>query len=276
MRYYGANQDITERQLAEVELEKFKLGLERSNSAIFITDPQGVITYVNPAFEKIYGYTPEETLGQTPRILKSGVIPQEQYKNFWDTLLHGQIVAGEIVNKAKDGRLIPIEGSNNPILDENGQLVGFLGMHTDITQRKQAEQILRQSEAQLSQALQISKLAYWEYDVEKDLFQFNDQFYSIFHTTAEQEGGYQLSSAQYARSSSIPKTCPWSAARSSGHLTPPIGITAARSIIVSNTPMAASATSRSASTSTATSRARSCATTARIRISANANKLKKR
>ena len=57
---------------------------------------------------------------------------------------------------------------------------------------------LRRGEAELSQALQIAKLAYWEYDVEKDLFLFNDQFYSIFHTTAEQEGGYQLSSAQYA------------------------------------------------------------------------------
>ena len=57
---------------------------------------------------------------------------------------------------------------------------------------------MRRSEAELSQALHIAKLAYWEYDVEKDLFLFNDQFYSIFHTTAEQEGGYQLSSAQYA------------------------------------------------------------------------------
>jgi PAS domain S-box-containing protein len=193
---------------SERELTKFKLGLERSNAAVFITDPQGVITYVNPAFEKVYGYTPEETLGQTPRILKSGIIPQEQYKQFWSTLLHGDTVAGEIINKAKDGRLIPIEGSNNPITDENGQVIGFLGMHTDITQRTQAEQILRQSEAQLSQALQISKLAYWEYDVEKDLFQFNDQFYSIFHTTAEQEGGYQLSSAQYAQKFVYPEDLP--------------------------------------------------------------------
>jgi PAS domain S-box-containing protein len=59
--------------------------------------------------------------------------------------------------------------------------------------------VLRRSEAELSTALQIAKLGYWEYDVEKDFFLFNDHFYSIFHTTAEREGGYQLSSAQYAQ-----------------------------------------------------------------------------
>ena len=73
---------------------------------------------------------------------------------------------------------------------------------------KLAEEAVRRSEAELSQALQIAKLAYWEYDVEKDLFLFNDQFFSIFHTTAEQEGGYQLSSAQYAGKFVYPEDLP--------------------------------------------------------------------
>lgn len=131
--------DISERKQAETNLRKFKLGLDRSTAALFITDPEGLITYVNPAFEKIYGYTAAEAIGQTPRIIKSGVISQEQYKYFWETLLAGQTVAGEIINKAKDGRLIPIEGSNNPILDDDGHIIGFLAMHTDITERKRAE-----------------------------------------------------------------------------------------------------------------------------------------
>jgi PAS domain S-box-containing protein len=131
--------DITERKTAEAELRKFKLALDRSQAAIFITEPDGVITYVNPAFEQVYGFTPEEALGQTPRILKSGLIPPERYVAFWQTLLSGQAVVGEITNKAKDGRFVPIEASNNPILDENGRIIGFLGMHLDVTERKQAE-----------------------------------------------------------------------------------------------------------------------------------------
>ena len=129
-------------QQSERELAKFKLGLDRSSAAVFITDPQGVISYVNPAFEQIYGYPPEEAIGQTPRILKSGITPPEQYQRFWSTLLRGQTMAGELINKTKDGRLIPIEGSNNPILAGTGHVVGFLGIHTDITERKQAEETL--------------------------------------------------------------------------------------------------------------------------------------
>jgi PAS domain S-box-containing protein len=199
LRYYGANQDITEEKLAELDLRKFKLGLDRSTAAIFITDTNGTITYINPAFEKVYGFTREEAIGRTPRIIKSGLIPQEQYQHFWAALLAGQTVAGEIINRAKDGRLVPVQGSNSAIEDEQGNILGFLALHNDITERKQAEEALRRSQAELSTALHIAKLGYWEYDVEKDLFLFNDQFYAIFHTTAEQAGGYQLSSAQYAQ-----------------------------------------------------------------------------
>ncbi|MBI5031470.1 MAG: PAS domain S-box protein [Chloroflexi bacterium] len=139
-------EDITERKRAEETLLKFKLGIERSADAIFITDPHGVIVYTNPSFEKIYGYTQSEALGHTPRILKSGVVPLENYRQFWATLLSKGIVAGEIVNKTKDGRLITIESSNNPILDAAGNIVGFLGMHRDITERKRIEAELRESE----------------------------------------------------------------------------------------------------------------------------------
>jgi PAS domain S-box-containing protein len=70
---------------------------------------------------------------------------------------------------------------------------------TDITDLKRTENLLRTSEAQLSNAMEIAKLGYWEYDVANDLFTFNDHFYSIFHTSAEQVGGYTMSSARYAQ-----------------------------------------------------------------------------
>jgi PAS domain S-box-containing protein len=97
-----------------------------------------------------------------------------------------------------DGGVGYISVNINIDRDEQGRILRYYGANQDITATKLAELAVRRSEAELSQALQIAKLAYWEYDVEKDLFLFNDQFYAIFHTTAEQEGGYQLSSAQYA------------------------------------------------------------------------------
>jgi PAS domain S-box-containing protein len=157
LRYYGANQDITEQKLAELDLQKFKLGLDRSTSAIFITDTSGAITYANPAFETIYGYTREEVIGQTPRIIKSGIIPQEQYQHFWAALLAGQTVAGEIVNKAKDGRLVPVQGSNSAILDERGVIIGFLALHADITDRKRTEEELARSAQLLNTIIDTSR-----------------------------------------------------------------------------------------------------------------------
>ncbi len=132
--------DITERKHAEEELLKFKLGIERSDEAIFITNIDGTIIYVNPTFEKLYGYRREEALGKTPRILKSGLLPSEAYKQFWDTLLAKKVVKGELINKTSDGRLINIEGTANPILDDNGSIIGFLAIQRDISERKRAEE----------------------------------------------------------------------------------------------------------------------------------------
>ena len=131
------------------EAQKFKLGIDRTDNAVFITDPRGVIQYVNPGFEKVYGYKAEEVLGNTPRIIKSGLIPTDQYKQFWGTLLDGGTISGEIINKAKDGRLLNISGTNSPILDENGKILGFLSVHQDISERKKSEEALAKSEADL-------------------------------------------------------------------------------------------------------------------------------
>lgn len=147
-----------ERFLAEREIQKFKLGIDRSDNAVFITDLDGVIQYANPAFEKVYGFKPEEAIGKTPRILKSGVIPDEQYKHFWTTLISGGTVSGEIINKTRDGRLIPIAGTNSPILDETGKIIGFLAVHQDITERKQSEQALQRRNTYLAASSEIGRL----------------------------------------------------------------------------------------------------------------------
>ncbi|RPH63244.1 MAG: PAS domain S-box protein, partial [Chloroflexi bacterium] len=174
------------------EINTFRQGIEQSDQATFVTRTDGIITYVNAAFEKIYGYQAEEAIGKTPRILRSGLTPQDKYTRLWDDLLHNRPVAVEIVNKTRDGRLVNIEGRNAPILDRKGNIVAFIGVHRDVTERKLAE-------ARLSEAMNVARLGYWECDTAKDEYIFNDQFYAIFHTTAEKQGGYRLSSAQYAQ-----------------------------------------------------------------------------
>ena len=149
--------DITERKQAESELAKLHLAVESSGEVIFLTDREGIITYVNPEFTNLYGYTAAEVVGQTtPRTLKSGMLAPENYEGLWKTILNGQAVRGEWINKAKDGRLIEIEGSTSPIQDENGNIIGFLAIQRDMTERKRAEAEIKRRLAELEAVNQLS------------------------------------------------------------------------------------------------------------------------
>lgn len=179
-RMAGTVQDVTERHNIEKEFMKFKFGLERSPDAVFITDAEGNIVYVNPAFENIYGYTKEEAIGKTPRIIKSGAIPDEQYKQFWGTLLAKRTVAGEIINRRKDGKLVPIEGSNNPIVDEKGNITGFLAIHHDITLRKKAEEEIKLANERMEEAEKIAKFGRWDWDIPTGELKWSGQVYALY------------------------------------------------------------------------------------------------
>jgi PAS domain S-box-containing protein len=140
--------DVTERRRAEESLVKLKKAVDTSGEVIFMTDREGVFTFVNPEFTRLYGYTAEDVVGKTtPRVLKSGGTSQEDYGTFWKAILDKRVVKVEVVNKTKDGRLVEIENSANPILDERGEITGFLSIQLDITERKEAEQHLVQMES---------------------------------------------------------------------------------------------------------------------------------
>ncbi|MBI5842503.1 MAG: PAS domain S-box protein [Chloroflexi bacterium] len=157
--------DITERKRAEEELVKLRQAVEASGEAIFLTDRDGLITYVNPEFTLLYGYTADEVVGKvTPRILKSGLLKPEDYEMFWKTILSKQVVKGEIINKTKDGRFVTAEGSASPILDEQENIIGFLAIQRDISARKRAEESLHESETRFKSLFEDSPISLWEED----------------------------------------------------------------------------------------------------------------
>jgi len=128
-------------------VHKLRRAVEASGEVIFITTPDGTFTYVNPAFVALYGFAVDEVVGRaTPRVLKSGRLPEGHYRAFWDRLLGGETVRDEFTNRTKDGRLVDVEVSASPILDQDQALVGFLAIQRDIGARKASERALRRWE----------------------------------------------------------------------------------------------------------------------------------
>jgi PAS domain S-box-containing protein len=162
-------------------------------------DGQGKLVDTNDRFVEIFGYTRKEvsTLGDWWK----ASCPDPEYRRWaqdaWNASLQramankGDIDPMECLATCKNGKVRTLMISGLMIGDN------FLATFYDITENKQAEAILRMNEARLSNALKIAHLGHWEYDNQKDLFVFNDHLYNVLRTTAEQEGGYTMSSAQY-------------------------------------------------------------------------------
>ncbi len=137
--------DITERRRAEAEHVRLVTAIEQSAEAVVITNPDGNIEYVNPAFTRITGYDREEALGQNPRILKSGNQDPEFYQQMWEAILRGQSWHGELTNRRKDGGLYTEQMTITPVRDEYGKLTHFIATKQDVTERRSLEGQLQQA-----------------------------------------------------------------------------------------------------------------------------------
>ncbi|WP_240695469.1 PAS domain S-box protein [Thermus tengchongensis] len=138
--------DVTEKLKAEATRKLLQEALEAAHEAVVLTDRMGRIEWVNPAFTRLTGYTPEEAIGKNPRILKSGVHDPTFYKSLWDTILSGQVWEGELVNRRKDGTLYTERMTITPVR-ENGEIRHFIAIKRDVTEEKARERALRESEA---------------------------------------------------------------------------------------------------------------------------------
>ncbi len=123
----------------EKELQMFYSAVEQTADSVFITNKDGVIEYVNPAFEKMTGFSKEEALGNTPRIIKSGLQSREHYKKLWSTILDGKNFRTVVVNRRKDGKLFYADHTITPIKDNKGNVTHFVGIWKDITKQTQFE-----------------------------------------------------------------------------------------------------------------------------------------
>jgi PAS domain S-box-containing protein len=138
--------DITERRRTELQLLRFANAIHYTINPTQITDPDGKIIYVNPAFEHASGYRREELIGKYPNILSSGKHDGFFWRKMWEEITSGNVWRGEIINKRKNGELFYTELLISPIIDPAGSLVGFIGTHLDITEKKRLEQQLIQSQ----------------------------------------------------------------------------------------------------------------------------------
>jgi PAS domain S-box-containing protein len=140
--------------------------LETTADAILITDAEGVILWINAAFTSETGYTPDEVIGQTPRILKSGLQDDAFYRRFWETIRGGHTFRGEFINRRKDGSVYFDEHTVTPVCAKDGTVTHFVGVMHDITERKNSEEQLRDANAQLREFLDHSPAVLYALRVE--------------------------------------------------------------------------------------------------------------
>lgn len=141
--------------------EFFKRCVEDSTEAIMFSDTSGILTYVNPAWQQIYGYSAEEAVGSTPRILRSRYQDDKFYRQMWAQILDPSkgYWRGELVNQAKDGREVPVVLTITPVREE-GLIAGYMAIAIDVTEKKQLETKVFQQDRLASIGLLASGLAH--------------------------------------------------------------------------------------------------------------------
>jgi PAS domain S-box-containing protein len=154
----GFISDITARKRAEAERERLIRAVEQSGEAIMITDADGDILYVNPAFTKITGYSREEAIGQNPRFLQSGRHDAAFYRDMWSTLLAGRTWEGQLVNRRKNGSLYSEQASISPVRDLAGNIVHFVAAKRDISGEMREREEKETLQVQLVQAQKMESI----------------------------------------------------------------------------------------------------------------------
>jgi PAS domain S-box-containing protein len=144
------SQSLTSQARTE-ELRLFRQAVEATGYAIYITDTDGRIRYVNAAFEEITGYSREEAIGETTRLLRSGEMSEAYYANLWETVRSGEVWEGDIVDRRKNGELYTAAQTIAPV-SEGGEVLAFVAVQNDITEREKRAEILERRTQAIEEA----------------------------------------------------------------------------------------------------------------------------
>jgi len=138
--------DLTIERRQRLKLERLSKAVQHAAEAIVITNAEGTIEYVNPAFTEITGYSAAEAIGQNPRILKSGRQDEAFYQTLWSTITSGKVWRGRFVNRRKDGTLYHEQAAIAPVRDDAGRITQFVAVKRDITSEEHLREQLLQSQ----------------------------------------------------------------------------------------------------------------------------------
>lgn len=143
IKVLGVTLDITDMKLREKKLKLFEKAIEVAGYGIYITDVDGVIEYINPAFERITGFSKKDSIGEKTSILSSGMNGDDDYYKMWNTILSGNIWKEEIVNKKKNGDFYTAYQIITPIYNEKNKIEFFVAIQEDITEQKKNQELIR-------------------------------------------------------------------------------------------------------------------------------------